>query len=341
MTMVLYDKKQCRVGFAEQSTWLSAENDNATVDEMNVESFQVLDYFSYNRRDENHGARYPVASEVSVHQYHCQPRFTVKGIAAHDNLDVLIYSFMQNVTETDKTTHHPKIFTLASTQPDFTTDAGYFATWWERNPQASRSRKVSSVICETLKLTLSPDSDFGLVAFEAQMVGLGAPVLNSAPSGTWNSIATDNWHHGGLTTVTYSTGTPVSYTLHSYEIELKQRIQGIGHDGSGGYESVGIFDREGTFKISAIEDSATVRSFFEGVAVAGTQTDFRFSHGDATDADDAADGDLDIIFSGKLTSVQQNKQSPLLVDIEGDMLGDDASTSPLQVIIDNGEDRGW
>lgn len=327
--------KDCRYGLAEQTVWGTAQADAGAFVELDCEPIIVPNGVAIRRQNGSHGSRFPLQADVMVDQYAQLLKVGgFKADAKKTELDLLVVGAVQQVTE-GATTPYPKTLTWHPSQPDFTNGSlGYTLTLCERDPVAAHSWKAKDVVVE--KLTLgSKSGEFVKVACD--FVGRGAPVT-STPSGTWTRGAADLWFHEKLARATINFGGGAqAVQLTDWELAIVQKVEGVGQETSGDYLTYGLFDKGATIKFTALKD-ANIQSGRTNLK-AGTVTTFNVGWGNATPGVGTAD--LDVTAICKLTDVEPVKGDPLKVVYTGELLGADAATSPLTIIISNAVDRTW
>lgn len=337
-----YVPQDCRIGMAVQSTWGTAVADNAAVIQLDVP--EPIDFEIPMNMKSNPGAtgaRWRIASDYSFDQHGVASRFTIQCEAKQDELDIFLYAFTQKVVE-GASTPSSKVFTFdtSAPQPDFSADAGFKLTFFFRDAVDADSLKIKDVICERLKLTAMPGQR---TKMEAKMIGRGIPVA-STPSGTWTRSANlfYNWDLFARKTINFGAGA-VAQVLGSggVVIDLIQSVIPHGQEVSGGigyFSNYTIKDRYPKYSIKVIKGTSL------GSAItnfkAGTQNTFVLGQGNATAGTD--DGDLDFTFGGIFTpGPSRIFAEHYEVDMAGDMVSANSSTTPLTITLANATDRSW
>jgi len=128
----------------------------------------------------NSGNRILLAQNVQHDEKGTMPKFTIQGDAKKHTLAGLLYGVVQNVSEAVGTPFE-KTFTFASTQPDFTANAGWFGTLIVKQP-SSLSQKVRDMIVRKLTLSCEPENNQGRMQMTAELIGRGAVTRDSAPN---------------------------------------------------------------------------------------------------------------------------------------------------------------
>ena len=200
MTLVTYTKDQLDIVWAQQATWGTAIADNAAIaitggatgtygSILDVEATQFDPDAKQRFPDtSNSGYRWLSAPAYQLDYKGSVPSFSIVGDVKLNELPMLLYSVLQNVSE-GATTPYAKTYTLTATQPDFTANAGMFMTFWEVVAIASKHHKIKDVICKKLTLTVDPSNGFGRMRFQADFVGRGLPTANT-PASFWTANRT-------------------------------------------------------------------------------------------------------------------------------------------------------
>lgn len=180
MTIAVKTKDEIRYGIADQvtgaETWGTARSDN-TYTLMDVEPTSFLS--DARMRDVNRSkndSRVKETGAIIVDSKGAMPSIPLKGLLKKDDLDMFLYGVFQNVTEAGAGTF-AKVFTFPSTvgtlQPDFTADAGFFATIVKQLPTKTASHRLIDAICSELVLRWAPEGDDSVGKFDANMIGRG------------------------------------------------------------------------------------------------------------------------------------------------------------------------
>lgn len=333
-------------GIVQQSVFGTAEIDSIDLisanqgAELQVAHFALKNELNVRSEPAANGVRFKTIADTLVDTNEAMPLLSLDmPVARSEFLDLFLASFFQKVAE-EELTPFAKTFTLPvsgeTQQPDFSSDAGYFFTLFERHPTASRSRKLPDCISQSLTLSAEPSGKIKLVA---AMVGRGAVDPTSDPTGIWTRYSSVGFHYAALArqTVDFGAGVEPIALKGPWEIALTQTVSKEGQD-SGNFENYGLTERGGTFKIP-IQDDANVMTAYAN-AVAGTALTINLGYGNVTPGSD--DGDLDFTFTGKLTEeIEREKDGIMSAALVGELHGSDKSTSPITIIHANAIDRTW
>ncbi len=336
MAITTYSPKERRYGIAEQSVFGTAEIDSSAVIELSVEHPALTRGVTSTQANQATGSRNPIASEVVNHTKGAAPKFSYAGEAKHDEFDHILYNVVQKVTE-GATTPFDKTYTFdQTTQPDFTADAGHFLTVFDRNPISGESDVVKDVITESLVISCAPGE---YLKFTSNFIGRGAPAHNSTPSGTWTRSPNDFWHFNDISVASANFGSPVALDLTGpFEIAMQYTPFMVGQD-SGDFKTFGLVERQYTWKVTVNHSTFTdtAKTAFD----AGTQGAFRIGWGHATPGTD--DGDLDFAWNGIITNepVKITSEGIEQLELSGIIVGANATTDPLTIIMANAVDRAW
>ena len=328
--------KELRYGIAQQAVLGTAVIDAAAVIELDCEPFEMK--YGVKEYDANgsFGKRHMSDSDVVTTTNGVMPSCTIAGIANKGLLDHLIYTFCQQVTETQTGTAK-KIFTIHDSQPDLIamnaiTDVGILETIFIRDPVSSKSVKALDMLCKSLTLTWNKGDP---LRYSAEMIGIGVPSFSSNPSGTWSRVtAGDHFYFSDIDTVAID-GT--AYYLESFEITLSQDVEGVGTNGSGSFQNLGLTNKTATCKMKVVKDAD-----FEALLTAwtgNTAIDIDVKIGDGT-----ADGDLTFDVRGKAiadTGVQKVYDALMNGEVNLKLLESSGGVAPVTINLANSNVRTW
>lgn len=278
------------------------------------------------------GSRYKDELHVAANTNMLAPEFNIGGVADLQELSHQIYSFMQNISNTAGAL----TFTLASTQPDFAADAGYFATYALKTGTASTHRKIKDVITKELTLSIAPSE---YLKFSAGLIGRGATVRTGNISGTITRNTPTYLHYGDIAAITLDfTGSPVSVQLTGgFELKFTQDIIPYGID-TGEFYSYAIANRSATFTANIIWDANALSC--ESDFVAGNFADLQIGWG----TDGSVSGDLYIDMHGYFTKCEMLTDDLATMSIEMVMVGRETATAiaPITIAMNDGNAHaGW
>ena len=324
--------KDKRYGHAEQSVFGTEVADGAAFNELDTDHFNIDKDVQTIETDDAHATRNPTYDDQTNNVNGSAPSFTVSGDAKRLELADWLYAHFQKVVE-GATTPYDKTFTFPTTpaQPDFTVDAGYFATFIERFPTASYSWKVIDAISQELTLSGNPGE---YVKFAQAWMARGAGSETANPSGTWTINPKDRWHWADIARVTID-GTAVTMTA-GWEVKLSRTLDKVGH-GSGSFDTFGLVLNKLTFKMVILKDALTQSMMTK--LKAGTGITVNLGWGNVTPGTD--DGDLDITFTAKLLTVKPNNEDTQGIELTGNILAATPGAEPITIIMADAVDRTW
>ncbi|MDD4995728.1 MAG: hypothetical protein PHW53_04690 [Patescibacteria group bacterium] len=256
MTLVTYDISDCKVGILksgtpevpEQAVWGTATADAGNALELNVKVFELNEDVQQREGDAAlTGTRSDDAMNHQADTKGSLPSFEVStpnGVVKAE-LAPILYAHTQNVTE-GATTPYQKTFTFHATQPDFTANAGSFASFVFKAPDASNSLKVKDCI-GTEKLAFKLPVNGYLEAVQSWR-GRGAVVSNANPSGTWARSAISRFHANDMTMqINFGAGAQTITVLGDIDWETTIETTPAGQ-ATGDFASFHLGVRKGTFK---------------------------------------------------------------------------------------------
>ncbi len=347
MALTIYDVADAKVGIAkvtgvpEQAAWGTATADTADFLELAVQSVEVKEDVKIREGNSNYTGNRD--DDIANHQNDVKgsmPTFdiaTVGGLRKNDAAP-LIYGFMQNVSE-GASTPYAKTYTFPATQPDFTANAGYFATFGFKDPTASGGLKIKDCIgADKLAFNLPVD---GYLELTQTWRGRGAPAVNFAPNtGTWARSAISRFHYRDCTMIIdYGSGDTTVTMIGAQSWELTQEVVPVGND-SGNIQSYGIRNRKGTFNFTLL--FGTEAQAIEADWRTGTINKFKLRWGNATPG--TVDGDLYFYFGGIVKEAKriEGEGGIFALNITGAIVGDAAnSVEQMTIILADAVDRAW
>ena len=341
--MIPIQSSEKQYGIFQQSVFGTAAADNVAAIRMACDGFTIPADSKIRKNSTAHGSRVPVYADYTYLVGGAQPKFTISGYLNRNFADILLAGCCQSVVESG-TTVQKKIFKLATSQPDFKSNAGYFFTVFERYPTAAQSYKTKDCICTSL--TISSDSGDG-AKIKAEMIGKGLKIA-STPSGTWVDPAL--LLHDGATSAflenefrtrfTLDLGGGVispSPALKSWDIVIPIVVEGIGADGAGGFEQLGYSIGDPTYKLVVAYDANTKTA--QDNAPTGLPVAVRIGYGNATAGTD--DGDFDIVFTGLPDDPKPGNDKIIYTELSGKIVAPNAATDALTITMANYSDRNW
>ncbi len=327
-----------RYGIKLQSTWGTAEVDNAAYIELDCEQTEFVPDIKKVDAPGSHGSRTKRDQNNILHTKYASPTLPLTMFAKLGEIDIFTYLAMQNVSETG-TSPYPKTFTFSTSQPDFQSNGGLFVTAIERDPVASSSYKGRDLISQTLTYSLTPDEPLKLTT---TLQGIGTPAGTSNPSGTWTrttgaSTAGYFWQADFDQIEINFGGATANFHLEEFELTVTHELSMIGQDGAGDFQTFGMGKRSATFKIKAVKDSDwnNVYSNWKG----NTAIVCRIGSGSSIAG--GTSGDLDFAFRGKIDAGTKVNDAMLKGEFSGEILDTDSGTAGLTIVVATGADRTW
>lgn len=340
MAITIYDIEDAKVGIMksgspampEQAAWGTATADTADALELAVQSIEVKEDVKNREGSSNFtGSR---DDDIANHQNDVKgstPMFelTTPGGARKAEIANFLYGFMQSVSE-GATTPYAKTFTFPATQPDFTANAGYFATFGFKDPSASYGLEIKDCIgAEKIDFNLPVD---GYLEISQSWRGRGAPAVDFAPSsGTWARAAVSRYHYNDCNmTIDIGAGDVAVTMIGAQSWGMTQDVVPVGND-SGNIQTYGIRNRKGTFNLTILYD-ATARGV-EADWRTGTINKVKLRWGNATPG--TVDGDLYFYFGIIVKEAKriEGEGGIYALNITGAIVGDAANTIEQMTII--------
>lgn len=333
MAVAVLSPKDKRVGFAAQTTFGTAIADAGAFTALACEPPIVERDTKIHEGGGVFGTRNPVYANTYTHTNGSMPTFTIAGVANRSDMADLLAMVFQNVTEA-ATSPYKKTFTYSGTQADYTSDAGYFYTFIDRNPTASTSWKM--VDCIAKSGTFDIDRN-GFVNYSLEMVGRGAPSVVSNPSGTWTLASQSFWDYESVARATINFGSGAQDIIfEKMSFSFSHDIVPVGFD-SGDFQTYGITNRDLGFTITTLRDAQTTTAVTN--ADGNTAVTINLAWGNATAGTD--DGDLDFTGTGKITAVKPEHSEILSTEFSGKFLAADETSEPITVILADDTDKSW
>lgn len=214
-------------------------------------------------------------------------------IARYKDLAHFFYGVFQSVSE-NASTPFEKTFTwfgeagTETTQPDFSADAGYFASIGIQDTIASNHRLFTSCICKSLTVSADLTSGDGRLRTNSEWISGFAALTNANLTGAWLPMATAYFDFSAPTIKTIG-GSDV--VLYGFSFTFNNNGVRVGNDTSGDAETystgIPIYDATGsmTVKYDANTDSLIADM------LAGTTRAIQVATGT-----DGADGNVDFLF---------------------------------------------
>jgi hypothetical protein len=283
------------------------------------------------------GRRNDDVADHYVHSYRASPKLNLEvPIIYKSIIGDFLFSYFQNVSM-GAATIYPKTFTMHATQPDFTANAGIFHTILLKNPEASKSWKLTSAIANSLDFKCGPDAFLSLVS---GMQAKGIPSVVANPSGTITKPTVTGWHGSDIDrfTMDFGAGAVAQNLYGDWQLTLNQVITLLSLDGTGSFLSYGLSNRTGKFTCTLAANSSSALANM--LATGGTGVKVRIGWGNATPG--TVDGDLDFAFNMKIIDYKFDNNENLGVTINGKIEGDVANTvQPITIICGDSRNVTW
>jgi hypothetical protein len=325
----------------EQAAWGTATADTADALELAVQTIEVNEDVKNREGNSNYsGSR---DDDIANHQNDTKgsmPTFelTTPGGVRKGEIANFLYAFMQNVSE-GAATPYAKTYTFPATQPDFTANAGYFATFGFQDPTATYGLEIKDCIgADKIAFNLAVDK---YLEISQTWRGRGAPAVDFAPStGTWARAAISRYHYLDCAmTVDYGSGDTAVTMIGDQSWEMTQEVVPVGND-SGNVQTYGIRNHKGTFNLTILYD-ATARAI-EADYRTGTINKIKLRWGNATPG--TVDGDLYFYFGIIVKSAKriEGNGGVYALNITGAIVGDAANgLEQMTIICADAIDHAW
>jgi len=334
-TAVPQSPKQKRYGFAVQGGFTTAAADASACYEVACEDTEIISDVLQVEIAGSHGSRIPKEGNFEYHSRGSMPTLNISGPAKQDELDHFLYAAVQGVSE-GGTTPYAKTFTWPSTQPDFQSNAGYWLTWFERDPAASKTTKIHSAISQSMTLSIERGKPLWV---NQDWIAKALPSYVANPSGTWTISDYDVWEFEDIDRCTLNFGSgAVSFHVESFQFTLSYDVTPIGPDGSGGYTVYGLKYNPPEWKLTVVKDAdfhTALTNWSTNVPVDG-----RIGWGNATAG--SVDADLDIVWHGKINDTVKAHDDIMKGEFSGYCLeAPGGTTAPFTIVMANDTDRTW
>jgi hypothetical protein len=251
------------------------------------------------------------------------PAVSVKTVALKKQLALWLYLCMQQMSE-GITPNYEKVFSFPTVGPDFTANAGCFATLISKAPVASVSEKITSALCHQLTFTLNSKNDDANLALTAALIGM-AYSRTSNPSGTLTKSAENrfNFYDVGVCTLDGN-----ALILDDFKLVITSKLVPIG-GASGKPQSFAIADQTAQLDVTG-EWDANSRGALTKLD-SGAIAEFILSWGTA-----ATDGYLQFKINGVIQSGNPTEDETKKVKFVMDAIADVANTKvPVSITLDD------
>lgn len=258
MAISVYTGLDEQYGLQEQATWGTPITDGAAMIELSCDPFDIVPGVNLRRPNRSRGYRHPYAPDYGADQKGTEHIATMRMPALNAELSIWLYGVMQNVSESATSDDAwEKTFTWATTQPDFSANAGKFLDIVKKMPVASVSKKMNDAIIRNAVLSCAPgDGIDGNLMLDMEAVGREYSEAAN-PSGTWTKSTQTFFHFHDLVTKTIA-GTPVIIGDGGLSLTLNNGAKKLGGTASL-FETFILSPKTATFTVNALWD-ATLRT---------------------------------------------------------------------------------
>jgi hypothetical protein len=336
MAIVAITRPAMKYAFAEQSTWGTAIADDQAMHGLHVEKIDINSQFNYLNPLYAEGQRYKNYENIQANQKGKMFTCEFETPALLDQLDFFLYSLIQNVTESNPAgSVYKKIYTLHSSQPDFSSNGGKFFTLWNVQGISSNSQKLNDLILDKLTLTCAPDANSGILTANCSCVARQSSD-SANPSGTitYPSLGASYQYHFEDMTVKIG-GTDVVIGAGGITVELENNPQKIGAANST-FASFVLTEYTAKITIEALWDTTICTAISN--AKAGTEMTLDISWG-------SSDTSGYLLFDANQAKVMN--ESVLQSADEGNFtkfefeIGGKSGAAPITITMCNENDRSW
>lgn len=251
------------------------------------------------------------------------------------DLAELLYAVTQTVTEAAGSPFQ-KDFEIVSTttQPDFASNAGYFATVAIRGQEANLDRKFTSCILRNLTLNADLTGGDGRLRASGEWVSGFSANTTAEMSGTWGY---NTQYYYDFSSPTAKAIDANDLVLYSWSLTINNNAGRIGNDSSGDAESykIGIPEYEVTGSLTLKYDDNTKGLLADFLA--GTEEAITLSVGSAG----AAGYFLINIDNAQYTGHEKDYGEEEIVTIPFKAMGNGATDEFLDLRVDDGNDQTW
>jgi len=188
------------------------------------------------------------------------------------DLGHLVYGVFQTMDE-GETPAYTKVIAISdsTTQPVFTSDAGYFATLGIYDPISSNMRKFTSCILRSLTLTADLAGDGRLRASGEWISGFSSDTTATL-SGTWAYNAQNYYNFNSMSAKQINN---VDVVLYGWSVTITNNAVRVGADSSGDAETYSLPLYDITGEITAKYDAATDSLIADAIAGSGRELDLQ------------------------------------------------------------------
>lgn len=257
------------------------------------------------------------------------PTASIKGDLNIHDFDFFAYSLFQSVSEATSP-GYVKTFNFFTAVPDFGADAGCFLSALKVNPITSTCHKVGGLVANKLAISWEMDS---AIKYEVELTGNGSTYSQTSnPTDiVFQAKGSDNYGRifsvlGGQ--MNFGAGL-VDVDLTSFSIEGSHEVKGIGQDGAGGFNSMGITKRAVSAEVAILFGAPAVTAYAK--LITGADIVFTIDAGNVTTT-----------VKGKITNVVgvYDGSYGATITIKGEASTDTANDM-WSLTVTNQDLRGW
>lgn len=344
MAYVVHSKHESRIGIYEQSTWGTAGGAADVFRELPNVAVSFDGDVKLRRPDRSFASqgktdRIADVLDIQNDTDGAAPKVTIAGDVRKDDLADFLYLVMQSVTEA-ASTPYLKTFVLPATQPDFTANAGMFASLCHWHPNASESELITDAILSELSLSVAPGAGDDRLQASRAFIGRGAMSRTFNPSGTWTRAVESHFYFQDLGGLKVNFASAVS--LDPLEINLTIRNNAT----PTGVEVGAAIGKFQTFALPRFEITGMVRVLYSATSAAllayldnGGDGQLKFWWGNETPS---ADGDLQFDLNVVLTSAPRVLEDIHALELNFEAVTDVTNAADaITVKLADDVDRGW
>lgn len=348
--------RQLRYGYneANSATFGTAAGDADTYTQVACEHFDIEPDLKGHDIPGSFGTRQPQYMGTHTNTKGSMPDFNVKGVVSNNEIAQFAYAHFQKVVE-GAATPFTKVFTPFATLPDFSASAGHWLTWAVGYPVVTTSHKAEGCICNRFKISCNRNE---FMMFDTGWKAHGVPAIDSAvyESGTWelgliapggvSGKATDYgrlaFNDIDLAFLDFDDDVSPSadiITLQSFEIESEYAIvEGIKPSGAGSFQTYGLANWGGTFRIELLKDSQVEAALANVKANSGIRFQVNWGAAGALVA-----GEFESIMYGKISpdGIAFDKDGLIGAVLSGTIAGPDTTTDAWKVTHSDTIDHTW
>ncbi len=332
MAVTVYTGDDVEFYFKQQAAWGTAETPAANFTRLDVEKV-AFDPDVFERESERHGSNRAIDPQAL--QYDTKgsaPKITISGPVRKNSIDHFMQGLFQGVTEAALTPFLKQI-TPTATQPDLTAIAtvaspGWIGTFTIEHPVASHSHVLTDGIMTSLTLSCDPNNNNGRLHYSADIMGRGALVENSNPSGSPTADDSAFFHFSDLKFVQRAAA---DLDLLNFSFTFTNGAVPVGVDTADASKFL-------TFAFLKYEVAAQISVIWESALNnhnPNTAVDWAIYWGDIT----PLDGFLQILATLKGKGVPNYGADVLQMDFN--LRGVTGTSDPAQLEIANAVDRTW